>query len=77
MPQIWLLLGVRYHPARVNHSRRPRDVIANGQFILMSRASYEAVGTHEAVRGDVAEDLALAQAVVGRGGGSISPSPNG
>lgn len=68
MPQIWLLLGVRYHPARVNHSRRPRDVIANGQFILMPRASYEAVGTHEAVRGDVAEDLALAQAVVGRGG---------
>jgi len=68
MPQIWLLLGVRYHPARVNHSRRPRDVIANGQFILMPRASYEAFGTHEAVRGDVAEDLALAQAVVGRGG---------
>jgi len=68
MPQIWLLLGVRYHPARVNHSRRPRDVIANGQFILMPRASYEAVGTHEAVRGDVAEDLALAQAVVARGG---------
>ena len=67
MPQIWLLLGVRYHPARVNHSRRPRDVIANGQFILMSRASYEAVGTHEAVRGEVAEDLALAQAVVRRG----------
>ncbi len=68
MPQIWLLLGVRYHPARVNHSRRPRDVIANGQFILMSRGSYEAVGTHETVRGEVAEDLALAQAVVRRGG---------
>jgi chlorobactene glucosyltransferase len=68
MPQIWLLLGVRYHPARVNRSRRARDVIANGQFILMSRASYEAVGTHEAVRGEVAEDLALAQAVVRRGG---------
>ena len=68
MPQIWLLLGVRYHPARVNHSRRPRDVIANGQFILMSRGSYEAVGTHETVRAEVAEDLALAQAVVRRGG---------
>ncbi len=68
MPQIWLLLGVRYHPARVNHSRRLRDVIANGQFILMSRGSYEAVGTHETVRGEVAEDLALAQAVVRRGG---------
>jgi chlorobactene glucosyltransferase len=68
MPQIWLLLGLRYHPDRVNRSRRARDVIANGQFILMPRASYEAVGTHAAVRGEVAEDLALAQTVVRRGG---------
>jgi chlorobactene glucosyltransferase len=68
MPQIWLLLGLRYHPAGVNRSRRARDVIANGQFILMPRASYQVVGTHEAVRGEVAEDLALAQAVVRRGG---------
>jgi chlorobactene glucosyltransferase len=62
MPQIWLLLGVRYHPSRVNRARRERDVIANGQFILLPRASYEAVGTHEIVRHEVAEDLALAQA---------------
>jgi chlorobactene glucosyltransferase len=68
MPQIWLLLGLRYHPARVNSSRRARDVIANGQFILMPRGCYEAAGTHEAVRGEVAEDLALAQLVVRRGG---------
>jgi chlorobactene glucosyltransferase len=62
MPQIWLLLGVRYHPSRVNRARRERDVIANGQFILVPRGSYEAAGTHEAVRHEVAEDLALAQA---------------
>jgi chlorobactene glucosyltransferase len=62
MPQIWLLLGVRYHPSMVNRARRERDVIANGQFILMPRESYEAVGTHEVVRHEVAEDLALAQA---------------
>ena len=62
MPQIWLLLALRYHPDRVNRARRERDVIANGQFILVPRASYEAVGTHEVVRGEVAEDLALAQA---------------
>jgi chlorobactene glucosyltransferase len=61
MPQIWLLLAVRYHPARVNRARRERDVIANGQFVLVPRASYEAVGTHEVVRGEVAEDLAMAQ----------------
>jgi chlorobactene glucosyltransferase len=62
MPQIWLLLGLRYHPRRVNRARRERDVIANGQFILVTREAYEAVGTHAAVRGEVAEDLALAQA---------------
>ena len=67
MPQVWLLLGVRYHPLAVNRARRPRDVIANGQFILTTRAAYEAAGTHEVVRHEVAEDLALAQAYHARG----------
>lgn len=67
MPQVWLLLGLRYHPSSVNRARRGRDAIANGQFILMPRASYEGLGTHAAVKHEVAEDLALAQAVVGQG----------
>jgi len=67
MPQIWLLLGLRYHPRRVNRARRERDVIANGQFILTTREAYEAVGTHAAVRREIAEDLALAQAYLERG----------
>jgi chlorobactene glucosyltransferase len=67
MPQIWLLLGLRYHPKRVSHARRERDAIANGQFILTSREAYEAVGTHESVRHEVAEDLALAQAYLRSG----------
>jgi chlorobactene glucosyltransferase len=67
MPQVWLLLALRYHPRAVSRARRPRDVIANGQFILTTREAYEAVGTHTAVRHEVAEDLALAQAYVGRG----------
>ena len=62
MPQIWLLLGIRYHPKAVSRARRARDVIANGQFIMVSRTAYESVGTHETVRAEVAEDLALAQA---------------
>ena len=62
MPQVWLLLALRYHPSRVNRAKRERDVIANGQFILVPRKSYEAVGTHQVVRDEVAEDLALAQA---------------
>lgn len=67
MPQIWFLLALRYHPATVNRARRPRDVIANGQFILASRKAYETAGTHEAVRHSVAEDLALAQAFLRQG----------
>jgi chlorobactene glucosyltransferase len=67
MPQVWLLLGVRYHPSAVNRARRARDVIANGQFILTTRDAYEEIGTHEVVRHEVAEDLALAQAYHARG----------
>jgi chlorobactene glucosyltransferase len=67
MPQVWILLAIRYHPAQVNRATRARDVIANGQFVMVRRAAYEAVGTHESVRGEVAEDLALAQRFWGAG----------
>jgi chlorobactene glucosyltransferase len=67
MPQIWFLLALRYPPAAVNRARQERDVIANGQFILTTREGYEAAGTHEAVRHEVAEDLALAQAFLRHG----------
>jgi chlorobactene glucosyltransferase len=67
MPQIWFLLALRYTPASVNRATRARDVIANGQFILTRRSAYEAAGTHAAVRGEVAEDLALAQTYLQRG----------
>jgi hypothetical protein len=34
---------------------------ANGQYILIRREAYEAIGTHAAVRGEVLEDVALAR----------------
>lgn len=61
MPQIWVLLGVRYVPERINRASRPDQVVANGQFILVRRSGYDALGGHEVVRGEVVEDLALAQ----------------
>ena len=67
MPQIWFLLALRYTPETVNRARNPRDVIANGQFILTTRTAYEEAGTHAAVRHEVAEDLALAQTYLSRG----------
>jgi chlorobactene glucosyltransferase len=45
------------------NSRDSADAAANGQFILISRAAYEAVGGHEAVRSEVSEDTALARRV--------------
>jgi chlorobactene glucosyltransferase len=67
MPQVWVMLGLRYHPDSVNAATKPWGAIANGQFMMFGRASYAAVGGHAAVRGEVVEDLAMAQRVVGLG----------
>jgi chlorobactene glucosyltransferase len=61
-PQIFWMLLARYGGTEnVSRARRAEDVIANGQYLLMRRGAYEAVGGHESVRDLVAEDLALAQ----------------
>ena len=43
---------------------RWRRAIANGQFLLFRRDSYDRLGGHEAVKGEVVEDLRLAQILV-------------
>ncbi len=71
MPQVFVLILSRYgNTERMSRSTRPLDKIANGQFFLVRRPSYEAMGGHEAVRGHVAEDLRIAQEVC-RAGGSV------
>jgi chlorobactene glucosyltransferase len=45
----------------VNDPRKPDVAIFNGQYILVSRAAYDAIGGHEAVRDEIAEDLELAR----------------
>lgn len=67
-PHIFLVLASRVGGLeRVNRTRLEWDGIANGQFILTTRAAYETVGTHAAVKDRVAEDLALAQSYVRHG----------
>lgn len=64
-PQMFALLLVRYGGSEhVSRTRRPVDAIANGQFILVRRDSYDAIGGHASVRDRVAEDMAMAQAFV-------------
>lgn len=67
-PQVFLVLASRVSDLRrVNRTRRVWDAIANGQFILTTRAAYQAVGTHAAVRHTVIDDLMLAQEYVRHG----------
>ena len=62
MPLVFTSISVSYPPKRVNDPHKP-DAIANGQFILIRRAVYEAVGGHESVWDQIIEDQALAQVV--------------
>lgn len=68
LPHIFALISLRYmHLERVNRTRNPRDVIANGQFILIRRDAYQAIGGHEAMRAEVVEDQGIAQRLVASG----------
>jgi chlorobactene glucosyltransferase len=61
-PQIFTMLNFWYGGTEsVTRSRRVWRKIANGQFLMTTRAAYEETGGHETVRGGVAEDLMLAQ----------------
>jgi chlorobactene glucosyltransferase len=68
LPHIFALITARFHDmSRVNRTRNPRHVIANGQFMLVRRDAYDEIGGHEALRGDVVEDQRLAQRLVAAG----------
>ena len=67
-PHVFIALQMRVGDfASVNRTRTVWNAIANGQFILTTRGAYTAVGTHEAVRHTVADDVALAQAYAAAG----------
>jgi chlorobactene glucosyltransferase len=59
LPLVFLGLSFGFPAKRVNDPSRP-DAISNGQFILISRQAYEAIGGHSAVKDRIDEDRALA-----------------
>ena len=66
MPVIFAELASRYRPAEVSDPASPAAA-ANGQYILVSREAYDAVGGHAAVATSLLEDVALARAVKASG----------
>ena len=62
LPLVMTALSVGFPPREVNDPNR-RVAIANGQFIMIKRDVYEAVGGHERIKDQIVEDKALAEAV--------------
>jgi hypothetical protein len=66
IPYVFTRLSSRFRFAEVNDPKNSA-VAANGQFILIRRDAYDAIGGHASVAGDVLEDVALAARVKAAG----------
>jgi chlorobactene glucosyltransferase len=62
MPLVMTALSVGFSPRKVNDPGR-RDAIANGQFILIKRSVYDAIGGHESVKDQIVEDKAISELI--------------
>jgi chlorobactene glucosyltransferase len=62
MPIVMTALSVGFSPRKVNDPGR-EDAIANGQFILIKRSVYDAIGGHASVRDQIVEDKAISEQV--------------
>jgi glycosyltransferase involved in cell wall biosynthesis len=66
MPVIFAELAATYRPSLVSDPGSP-VAAANGQYILIAREAYDAVGGHAAVCDSLLEDVALAKVVKASG----------
>lgn len=66
MPVIFAELAATYRPSLVSDPNSPAAA-ANGQYILIAREAYDAIGGHAAVSGSLLEDVALSRAVKASG----------
>lgn len=62
MPLVMTALAVGFSPRKVNDPNT-KDAIANGQFILIKRTVYDAIGGHESVKDNIVEDKAISEQV--------------
>jgi glycosyltransferase involved in cell wall biosynthesis len=66
LPVVFAELARQYSPTKVSDPASPLAA-ANGQYILIRRDTYDAVGGHAAIASDILEDVALARAVKNSG----------
>lgn len=66
LPVVFAELARQYPPWKVSDPNSP-EAAANGQYILVKREAYDAVGGHAAVADKILEDVALARAMKASG----------
>lgn len=66
LPVVFAELARQYPPSLVSDPKSPAAA-ANGQYLLVKRTAYDAVGGHAAVAHDILEDVAFARAVKASG----------
>jgi glycosyltransferase involved in cell wall biosynthesis len=66
LPVVFAELARQYPPSKVSDPNSP-EAAANGQYLLISREAYEAIGGHAAVASSILEDVALARLVKASG----------
>src|SRR5580692_9643666 len=66
LPVVFTELARQYPPSKVSDPNSP-EAAANGQYILIRREVYDAIGGHVAVASEILEDVALARRVKASG----------
>jgi len=62
MPLVLTALSVAFSPRKVNDPKE-RVAVANGQFILIKRSVYDAIGGHKRIKDQIVEDKAISEQV--------------
>jgi cellulose synthase/poly-beta-1,6-N-acetylglucosamine synthase-like glycosyltransferase len=76
IPVVFCRLAAKFSYARVNNPRHS-EAAANGQFLMVLRDAYEAVGGHRAIGSEILEDVALARRIKQQGYGIYFTAPIG
>jgi chlorobactene glucosyltransferase len=62
MPLVMTALSVGFSPRKVNDPNK-KDAIANGQFILIKRSTYDSIDGHVSVKNSIVEDKQISEQV--------------
>lgn len=67
LPLLAAAWAIMHAISRTNQDNRTGSAAANGQFFLIRRSAYQAVGGHQAVRDQITEDVELMRLLKSRG----------